>query len=57
VEAVDPALLLCSVTGEGDSGQMVRRAWEQISASLQLSLDQITVGSMASSQGDPMFYI
>jgi Rrf2 family transcriptional regulator, cysteine metabolism repressor len=57
VEAVDPELLLCSVTQEGDSGQTVRRAWEQISSSLQLSLDQITVGSMASSQGDPMFYI
>jgi Rrf2 family transcriptional regulator, cysteine metabolism repressor len=57
VDAVDPALLLCSATGEGDSGQMVRRAWEQVSTDLQLSLDQITVGSMASSQGDPMFYI
>jgi hypothetical protein len=36
---------------------MVRRAWEQVSTDLQLSLDQITVGSMASSHGDPMFYI
>jgi Rrf2 family transcriptional regulator, cysteine metabolism repressor len=57
VEAVDPALLQCSVTPEGDSGHSVRRAWEQVSASFQHSLDQITVESLANSQGDPMFYI
>ena len=57
VEAMDPALLQCSVTHEGDSGQSVRRAWEQISTSLQQSLDQITLESIANRQGDPMFYI
>jgi Rrf2 family protein len=57
VEAVDPTLLQCSVTRDGDSGQSVRRAWEQVSASFLHSLDQITVESLASSQGDPMFYI
>lgn len=57
VEAVDPTLLQCSVTRDGDSGQSVRRAWEQVSASFLLSLDQITVESLASSQSDPMFYI
>lgn len=57
VEAVDPALLQCSVTREGDSGQSVRRAWEQISTSLQQSLDQITLESIANRQSDPMFYI
>lgn len=57
VEAVDPALLQCSVTRDGDSGQSVRRAWEQISISFQQSLDQITLESIASRQGDPMFYI
>ncbi len=57
VEAVDPALLQCSVTRDGDSGQSVRRAWEQISVSFQQSLDQITLESIASRQGDPMFYI
>ncbi len=57
VEAVDPALLQCSVTREGDSGQSVRRAWEQISSGLQQSLDQITVENLASKQSDPMFYI
>lgn len=57
VEAVDPALLQCSVTRGGDSGQSVQRAWEQISAGLQQSLDQITLESIANCQGDPMFYI
>lgn len=57
VEAVDPSLLQCSVTRDGDSGQAVRRAWDQISEGLQQSLDQITVASLASHQGDPMFYI
>lgn len=57
VEAVDPALLQCSVTRDGDSGQAVRRAWQQISTGLHQSLDEITVESLASNQGAPMFYI
>ena len=57
VEAVDPSLLQCSVTREGDSGSSVRRAWDQISNGLQLALDGITVETLASPQSDPMFYI
>jgi Rrf2 family protein len=57
VEAVDPTLLQCSVTREGDSGHSVRRAWEQVSTAFQQALDQITVESLASKQVDPMFYI
>jgi Rrf2 family protein len=57
VEAVDPSLVQCSVTREGDSGLAVRRAWEEVSKGLQESLDQITMDSLASKQGDPMFYI
>jgi len=57
VEAVDPAVLQCSVTREGDSGHAVRHAWEQISTSLQQSLDQVTVESLASHPGAAMFYI
>jgi DNA-binding IscR family transcriptional regulator len=45
------------VARDGDSGHAVRRAWEQISTGLQHSLDQITVESLASNQGAPMFYI
>jgi Rrf2 family cysteine metabolism transcriptional repressor len=57
VEAVDPSLLQCSVTREGDSGQSVRRAWDQVSSGLQQALEGITVETLASAQGDPMFYI
>ncbi len=57
VEAVDPSLLQCSVTREGDSGQAVRFAWDEVSSALQESLGQITLESLASKQGAPMFYI
>lgn len=57
VEAVDPALLQRSTTHEGDSGQGVSRAWEQVSVALHQSLDEITMESMASNRSDPMFYI
>jgi Rrf2 family protein len=57
VDAVDPALLQCSVSREGESGVAVRNAWDQISTSLQQALDQITLESLASSAGGPMFYI
>ena len=57
VEAVDPSLLQCSVARSGDSGHGVRRAWDQVSEGLQKSLDEITVASLASNPGDPMFYI
>ena len=57
VEAVDPALLQCSVAGAGESGNAVRQAWGRISAILCSELDQITVASLASDQGGAMFYI
>lgn len=57
VEAVDPALLQCSVATEGDSGQAVRRAWDQVSSGLQKSLDQLTVENLATNHAAPMFYI
>jgi len=57
VEAVDPVLLQCSVSHDGESGQAVRIAWEQISAKLHDALGQITLESLASGQGAPMFYI
>ncbi len=57
VEAVDPSLLQCSVTREGDSGQAVRFAWDQVSSALQESLGQITLETLTSKQGAPMFYI
>jgi Rrf2 family protein len=57
VEAVDPALLKCTVSGEGQSGQGVRKAWERISTTLCHELDQVTLASLASDPGGEMFYI
>ncbi|RYD48444.1 MAG: Rrf2 family transcriptional regulator [Verrucomicrobiaceae bacterium] len=57
VEAVDPTLLQLSTTHEGESGQGVTRAWNQVSSSLRVSLDKITLESVAGKQSDPMFYI
>ncbi len=57
VEAVDPTLLQLSTTSEGESGQGVRRAWEQVSSSLLVALDAVTVESISTTPGDPMFYI
>ena len=57
VDAVDPSLLQCSVAREGESGQSVRHAWDEVSASIQQALDQITVERLASNPGGAMFYI
>ncbi|MBC8126074.1 MAG: Rrf2 family transcriptional regulator [Gloeobacteraceae cyanobacterium ES-bin-144] len=57
VDAVDPSLLQCSVSREGESGQAVRNAWDQVSASFQQALNQITLETLASNPGDSMFYI
>lgn len=57
VEAVDPALLQVSVSRDGESGAPVRQAWDQVSAALQQSLDQITLDTLGGNSGGPMFYI
>jgi Rrf2 family transcriptional regulator, cysteine metabolism repressor len=57
IDAVDPSLLQCSVTRDGDSGDAVRRAWDQVSLTLLNSLDQITLDSFVNPQSSPMFYI
>jgi Rrf2 family protein len=57
IDAVEPGLLQCSVTVDGESGQAVRSAWENVSAVLRGALDEVTVESLASNQSDPMFYI
>jgi Rrf2 family transcriptional regulator, cysteine metabolism repressor len=57
VDAVDPALLQCSVTNDGESGQAVRQGWDQVSATLRNALDQVTLASLASNHGSSMFYI
>jgi Rrf2 family transcriptional regulator, cysteine metabolism repressor len=57
VDAVDPALLQCTVSAEGESGAAVQTAWQQAAASVQETLDGITLESLASGQRAPMFYI
>ena len=57
VDAVDPALLQCTVSRDGESGAFVRQAWDQVSVVLQQSLEQITLESLAGNSGGPMFYI
>lgn len=57
VEAVDPALLQCAVSREGESGNAVRQVWETISTAICHELDQVTVAGMASDPGGAMFYI
>ena len=57
VDAVDPALLQTSVSTEGQSGTAVRVAWDQVSVNLHNTLDRISLESMVSGQGAPMFYI
>lgn len=57
VDAVDPALLQCSVSRDGESGVFVRQAWDQVSVVLLQTLDQITLESLAGNSSGPMFYI
>jgi Rrf2 family protein len=57
VEAVDPELLQCSVSREGESGQPICQAWERISSDLCQALDQITLEFLASNHAGAMFYI
>ncbi len=57
VEAVDPTLLQCAVSREGESGNAVRSAWDQVSGSLRQALDRVTVEFLATNTGDAMFYI
>ncbi len=57
VEAVDPSLLQCSVSNEGESGQAVRMAWENVSSTIRESLGKVSLESMVAGQAGPMFYI
>lgn len=57
VDAVDPALLQCAVSRDGESGAAVRLAWDEVSASVGGALDRITLETLCSHAGGPMFYI
>ena len=57
VDAVDPALLQCTVAQAGESGQGVRQIWQEVSLVLDDTLTRVTLENLTSSQGAPMFYI
>ena len=57
VEAVEPSQLQITALGEGESGPVVRRALETVSAKLAADLDALTLGDLANPPSDPMFYI
>jgi Rrf2 family protein len=57
VDAVDPSLLHCSVSRDGESGPAVSQSWQLLSENFLLSLDAITLESLMDSREDPMFYI
>ena len=57
VDAVDPALLVCSVSADGESGPAFQQAWLEVSKRLRETLDQFTLESLVQGQAAPMFYI
>jgi Rrf2 family cysteine metabolism transcriptional repressor len=57
VDAIDPALLVFSVSSEGDSGPGVAQAWKSLAEDFQKNLHFITLEQLATTQGDSMFYI
>lgn len=57
VEAVEPSQLQITALGEGESGPVVRRAWETVSAKLAADLEALTLGDLTNPPSDPMFYI
>ncbi len=57
IEVVDPSLLACSVSSDGDSGGSVAETWEEISKGLRVQLNAITLEALARRGEQPMFYI
>lgn len=57
VEAVEPALLVNSTTGNGESGEGVRRAWEGIAVSTREQLASIPLKHLTAGGDAPMYYI
>ncbi|MES2996280.1 MAG: Rrf2 family transcriptional regulator [Verrucomicrobiota bacterium] len=57
VVAVDPSLLLHSVSQRGESGTVTSHVWNGISATLNEALEQVTLEALVGQPGGPMFYI
>lgn len=57
VDAVDPAILQCAVSAEGESGQAVLQTWQEVSTGLKRELDRLTLENLTSQPDSGMFYI
>jgi len=57
VEAVEPSLLRCAFSPDGESGPAVRQAWLEISQGLSSRLDEVTLEQLVARNADPMFHI
>jgi Rrf2 family protein len=57
VEAIEPALLRCTVAAEGESGLAVRQTWANLSQCFSSQLDEVTLEQMMGRIADPMFHI
>jgi Rrf2 family protein len=57
VDAIDPSLLICSVSSEGESGAAVAESWRSIAKALQEHLSKISLAQLTITPGDSMFYI
>jgi len=57
IDAIDPSLLVCSVSHEGESGAAVAESWSAVAAAFQEHLSQITLAQMIVTPGGSMFYI
>lgn len=57
VEAVEPSLLVFSSQSSGDSGAVVRKAWEQISLRTREHLQSIDLKQLGARGNEPMYYI
>ena len=57
IDAIDPALLSCTVSHEGESGAAVAESWAAVSLVFQETLSKITLAQMSVTPGGSMFYI
>ena len=57
VQAVEPSLLTFSNPSDGDSGNVVRSMWEQISERTREHLKSIDLRKLSERGSEPMYYI
>ncbi|GAA5496146.1 HTH-type transcriptional regulator CymR [Rubritalea halochordaticola] len=57
VNAVDPSVLGSSATTDGESGELIRQAWDNVGNTLNNALKNITLDTLLSQGNNTMFYI